>query len=257
VEYNSCTAMSRDRTHAPFQNTQWTLLLQAKTENLENRRKIEGAVLGQYWMPVYSYLRRKGHSGQEAEDLTQGFFAEKVLDRDLLEKADREKGKFRTFLLTALDRYVSNEIRRRKAKKRMPQGGVVQLENLEAWQEPEAGSFESPDAAFSYVWASRLLDDALKSVKATYYESDREKYWEVFNRVVIGPTLENTSPPSMQQLCDELGIQDTQTASNMNTTVKRCFRNTVRMRIRQFVENDGDIDPEIQDLINSIISSEK
>ncbi len=91
-----------------FETTHWTEILSARTLD-ENRRKATmDKLLGRYWKPVYCYLRRKGRDNETAKDLTQGFFQEVVLGRDLVQKAESQKGRFRTFLLTALDHYVTS-----------------------------------------------------------------------------------------------------------------------------------------------------
>ncbi|MEJ2705953.1 MAG: sigma factor, partial [Sedimentisphaerales bacterium] len=84
-----------------FQTTEWTKIL-----NSALGESIIAELYGKYWRPVYKYLRRKGFSNEQAKDLIQGFFSVKVLGQQLLQKADRAKGKFRTFLLTAITNYA-------------------------------------------------------------------------------------------------------------------------------------------------------
>ena len=100
-----------------FETTRWTQIQAAKTHDLEHRRESVNTLLTRYWKPVYCYLRRKGYNNADAKDLTQGFFHEIVLGRELLQRADQTKGRFRTFLLTALDRYATSVHRKDTAKK--------------------------------------------------------------------------------------------------------------------------------------------
>jgi len=91
-----------------FLTTHWSLIEAVGASDDDRRKALLGLLLNRYWKPVYCYLRRKGYNNEDAKDLTQGFFQEVVLGRKVIEKADRSKGRFRTFLLTALDNYVIN-----------------------------------------------------------------------------------------------------------------------------------------------------
>ena len=93
---------------AVFLTTHWSLIEAAGSEETDPDRSLIGLLMEQYWRPVYCYLRRKGYDNEQAKDLTQGFFHEMVLGHRLVEKADAAKGRFRTYLLTALNRYVVN-----------------------------------------------------------------------------------------------------------------------------------------------------
>lgn len=203
---------------------------------------------------MYCYLCRKGCDNEKAKDLTQGFFQEVVLDRDLIQQADREKGKFRTFLLTALDRYAANIHRAESAKKRMPTGGLVHLDAMESWIPPESDQAGRPDEMFVYAWASELLDEVLASVKAICKEAGQEKHWGVFHRTVIEPADGAETPP-LSQICKDIGIENETKASNMCITVKRRFKATLKVRIRQFVDSDGQVDEEIRDLMQILSKS--
>ena len=93
-------------------------MLSARTGDDVHRKEAVGAILERYWKPVYCYLRRKGHDNEAAKDITQGFFCDVVLSRNLVPQADPTKGRFRTFLLTALDRYVIDRHRKEAAQVR-------------------------------------------------------------------------------------------------------------------------------------------
>jgi DNA-directed RNA polymerase specialized sigma24 family protein len=239
-----------DQEHMSFETTSWTQILSARTEHSERRREALGVVSGQYWKPAYAYLRRKGYPHHEAEDLTQGFFADVVVRRDLVQNADREKGSFRSFLCTALVRYVSNTTRNQSAKKRMPEKGLISLEGMEGWQIPEAAeAMGQPDEAFMYAWASALLDDVLASVKTGCHQAGQDTHWEVFSRTVVEPALDGMAAPPLSEVCAYLSIDGEARASNMCITVKRRFRNALRASVRQFVDGESQVDSEIQDLI--------
>lgn len=232
-----------------FLRTRWTDIFDAQTLDAVNRQEAVGRIVAQYWKPVYAYLRRKGTSNEDAKDLTQGFFEEIVLRRQLIQHADRQKGRFRTFLLTALDHYVASFHRARKAQKRMPVGGLVRLDGLDGAALPEPSHEATPERAFAYAWACELLDGVLSSVEAECRANGLETHWEVFRRTVVRPTLQGTAAPHLSEVCSKLGIDSVDKASNMSTTVKRRFKAVLRAQIRQYVNSDDEVEAEIRDLM--------
>ncbi|MFW6157840.1 MAG: RNA polymerase sigma factor [Planctomycetota bacterium] len=232
-----------------FETTPWTDLLRARTLDPDRRRAVVNQLLKRYWKPVYAYLRRKGKNNEEAKDLTQGFFEEIVLGRDLIQQADRRKGKFRTLLLTALDRYVTSAHRARTAQKRRPAEGLVSLDGVEGHRVPEPADNATPEQAFHCAWASALLDAVLDELRESYVGTGRAAYWEVFRTRTLDPILHGAEPVPLPDLCARLGIRDPARASNMLVTAKRRFRSILRSHVARFVEDEDDIDREIDELI--------
>jgi len=111
-----------------FLTTHWSFIEAVGNGTEEREKAMIGLLLERYWKPVYCYLRRKGYKNEDAKDLTQGFFQEVVLGRELIQQADRSKGRFRTFLLTTLDRYLINMQKAQTAQKRMPRHKLSYLE---------------------------------------------------------------------------------------------------------------------------------
>lgn len=236
-------------TNEAFRTTHWTDIFSVRTDDNEKRRAAMGQLLAGYWKPVYCYLRRKGYDNEEAKDLTQGFLQEIVLGRKLIQQADREKGKFRSFLLTALDNYVTSGYRAETAKKRMPSAGMVPLDTFDSPNIPDPAMTATPHQAFAHAWASTLLDEVLVEVKAVCERTGQKAHWLVFNARVVTPILENVQPPSLSELCRRQNISNVGRASNMVVTVKRQFQKALRTRVRQFVAGESEVAHEIQDLI--------
>ena len=232
-----------------FPETEWTRISQVRATDEARRDEALSAICGRYWKPVYCYLRRKGRGNEEAKDLTQAFFQEVLLGKNFVARADKAKGKFRTFLLTALDRFLVSKHRAATAKKRSPDGPLVRLDQLEAWQMPELGGGVTPEEAFIYTWASELLQQVLDSVETQCGEAGQERHWEVFRRTVVEPLWSGQEPPKLADLCRELQIADEAKASNMSVTVKRKFQNALRHRIRQSVDRDDLVDQEIGEVM--------
>lgn len=235
-----------------FHTTHWTQIFEAKSADESRRAAGEAAledILGRYWKPVYYYLRCKGYDRETAKDLTQGFFHQVVLGRSLLQRADREKGRFRTFLLNALDRYLANVRRDEKREKRTPRGGLVRLEDVDWLNVPEPVHYASPTEAFDYAWASALLDQVLAEVAGKCRETGTVTHWELFRAKVLGPIMDNTNPPSLSYLCEKHGLPKRAKASHMILTMKRRFQSVLRLQMRQFVETDDEVDEEIDYLL--------
>ena len=246
-EFRDKTAMGGDKD--AFQTTCWTEIHDAGTDDEDLRTQIIGNLLQKYWKPVYCHLRHKGYSNESAKDLTQGFFCKLVLSRELVLRADKSKGRFRTFLLTALDRYATNVYRKETAAKRSPAGVKVSLEVTEL---PELSNVESevqPEQVFHYAWASELLDQALTKVKEDCYSTGRATHWEVFSDRVLASIFDDSKTLSMPEICARHGIDSEAKASNMIVTVKRRFRTVLRNCLRRFVQTDSEVEGEFNELI--------
>ena len=232
-----------------FQTTRWSEIYNARTNDDTKRRIIINNLLKKYWKPVYCYLRHKGHSNEEAKDLTQGFFHEIVLGRELIQQADQTKGKFRTFLLTALDRYAATSYRREIAKKRLPIEGIAQLETADLPNLFAKQSEAEPEQVFHQAWAADILDRVLAEVKDEYCNTGKATHWNVFQEKVLIPIIDSTKTPSLTKVCTKYGVESESQASNMIVTVKRRFRAVLKRCLRQSAKSDSEAEEEFYDLL--------
>ena len=167
------------RTAARFATTHWSVVLaagdSASTDSQEALEKLSRA----YWYPLYSYARRRGYGGEDAKDLTQAFF-ERLLAKNFLKDAARDRGRFRTFLLTAMKHFLANEQDRAHAVKRGGRDTVVSLDMLMAEDRfaDAAGRDLSPDQAFDRAWAESLMDAAYQRLKSDYVRDGRGQLFE-------------------------------------------------------------------------------
>ena len=235
-----------------FQTTHWSEIQNADTRDETHRRIVIDSLMRRYWKPVYCYLRRKGYANEPAKDLTQGFFHEIVLGHELIQQADQAKGRFRTFLLTAIDRYASSVYRRDTAKKRMPTGIMVQLEDIKPPGLPSAESEAVPEEVFNYAWAAALLDEVLAKVRDEYCGTGKATHWEVFRAKVLAPIMNNTEAPSLAEICTRYGIGSEAKASNMIVTVKRRFRTVLTRSLRQYVQSGSEVEDELNALFGIV-----
>ncbi len=150
-----------------FPTTSWTLLIRAGQDSTDARDAL-ARLCQSYWPPVYAFIRHRGYSSQDAEDLTQEFFA-KVLDDGYFQDAHRERGRFRSFLLACVAHFLWNERDRAQTEKR---GGRVRVISLDAEiteglkLDPAGG--RTPEQVFEAEWAAALLRSAMDIVRREY-----------------------------------------------------------------------------------------
>ncbi|OHB72647.1 MAG: hypothetical protein A2V70_17305 [Planctomycetes bacterium RBG_13_63_9] len=229
-----------------FPQTQWSLVARAGQIDPAAKREALGQLLGRYLPALRAHLvHRKGLSHEKAEDLVQEFVASKILEKDLIARADQNLGKLRTFLLTALDRFVTNQLRNERAKKRAPsQRDVV------AFDERQIGlpAGQRPSEVFDVAWARGVISEALTQMRQDCETSGRMELWGVFEARIVGPTFEGTLPVDYRQLVDRFGFQSPTQASNALTTAKRMYARALRSAVGQYAQNEDEIESEINEL---------
>jgi RNA polymerase sigma-70 factor (ECF subfamily) len=218
--------------NSQFQTTEWTKILDSGLGG-----SILAELYAKYWRPVYSYLRRKGFSNEQAKDLIQGFFSEKILGQQLLLRADRTKGKFRTFLLTAIKNYAIDLHRKQKPMQALG-------EDID-----KPGDTRGPEDEFDLIWAQELLKEVLQKLESECRSRDKNVHWKLFRAWLLDPKI-GASGADMSDLCAELGIETPGKAYNMIANVKGRFRKVLRDCLRRHVASDAAVDEEIHHFIN-------
>ena len=230
-------------TGAAFLTTHWSLV-----ERVGSDQALVGSLLERYWKPVYCYLRRKGYGNEDAKDLTQGFFHEIVLGHHLVEKADPSKGRFRSYLLVALDHYLINVKDRQDARKRIPSDRLTPLDAMDLSELPPAVSDLDAETSFNYAWVTTLLEEVLEQVEDGCRREGMSVHWQLFRDRILQPILEAAEPPSLPELCDRYKIADVAKASNMIITVKRRFQTTLLRHLRRLVASDEQVQVEFEEI---------
>jgi hypothetical protein len=229
VRYNN-TSFGSSNPH--FQTTEWTKILSTPVGE-----SILSELYMKYWKPVYSYLRRKGFNNDQAKDIIQGFFTEKVLGQQLLLKADRTKGKFRTFLLTAIKNYTIDLHRANRP--------MQELDD----RADKSADIGNPELEFDLVWAKKLLQSVLEELEAECRSRDKMTHWDIFRTWFLEPNVDSEKV-DMSAICDKYDIDDVSTAYNMISNLKKRFRNILRHRFSCYIDSDTEIDNEINYFIN-------
>ena len=231
-----------------FLTTHWSLIEGIKSEDNKDNALI-GLLIERYWKPVYCYLRSKGHDNEQAKDLVQDFFHEVVLNRNLAQRAEPCKGRFRSFLMHSLNQYLVDRGREQEAQKRHPKGKFVSLDLFDPPVVPETISQSGPEGSFNYAWKTALLDSVLSEVERECRRQEMEVYWDVFRDRVVRPIMENIKAPSLKSMCARYGIENEAKISNMIVTVKRRFQSELKKQIRNTVLSENQVNEELVEIL--------
>ncbi len=216
-----------------FQTTEWTKILNSELGN-----SILAELYAKYWRPVYTYLRRKGFNREDAKDMVQGFFSEKILGQQLLQKVDRGKGqKFRSFLLTSLTNYIIDKYRKEHPAQNLD-------DNIE-----KSDDSNTPDTEFDVVWARELLQSVLVELEEECKSRGKKTHWLVFKAWLLDSSGNNRKL-DMTEICNKYNVDSPDKAYNMIANIKGCFQKILRRRIRLHVNSDADVNDEIKYFIN-------
>ena len=227
-----------------FQTTHWSLVARAGAVTSDQQRRALGQLIEQYSPALLTHLiARKGFSRQVAEDVLQGFLAVKFVEQSLVSQAMPERGRFRTFVLTALDHFVISHFRHQRARKRC--GGAM----LPADEELELAAPDStPDEKFDMAWARHVLQESLRRMREECEGAGRRDVWGVFEARVVAPMLDDANAPPYDQLVAQFGFASPAQASNALVTAKRMFVRAIRGVVGEYELGDERIDAEIADL---------
>lgn len=247
-------AARRDRAYdsrdsaAHFVTTNWQLVFQAGEGGDEL-----ADLLRMYWAPIYAFLRRRGYERDVAGDLTQDFIAEVVLRRDLVNRARQNRGRFRTFILTALRNYVIDTSRSRQAKANRALRFMPHEELDQILEEHYDG--HDPAEVFDRRWATSVMENTLRRLEVDCIAAGLEKHWQAYELWVVGPAKGRERPASLDAVAEAVGAESGREVSILLHAVKRRFVRTFRQVVGQTLSNPQDIDAEIM-AIKRILQSE-
>jgi RNA polymerase sigma-70 factor (ECF subfamily) len=232
--------MTRTLDPVPFlPSTHWTSIAAAGEE-----RPRLGVVLRRYEPSLFGHLQRRFHlSPHDAQDVLQQFFTDAMLERNLLRLADRARGRFRSFLLTALDHHTRNWLRDRSTQKRSP-GAMADLDAVP----PPADGHPAPDQAFQVTWAREVIAQAVERMRVECQADGQSQYWELFRARVLGPVFDGSAGEPYAGLVQRLGFATPAQAANALVTAKRHFARTLRAVVVEYLTDPSHADEEIADL---------
>lgn len=228
-----------------FPQTRWTLICQAKEGGEPTVFDALSGLCFSYWKPVYAYLRRSGKTPQDAEDLTQGFFAD-LLGRDFLASVDQERGKFRSFLLASLKNFLHKDWRQRSAQKRGSGQTVLSLdfEDAEYHLKGQLSDEMTPDLAFERQWVLSLLASVLDRLEVEYAKQGKGRLFELLKP---GLTPEGQGR-SLAEIGEELEMQEGAVKVAAHRLKKR-YRKALKEEIERTIHEDDNVEAELGHLM--------
>jgi len=229
---------------AQFTTTHWSVVIAAGQSDTPQAVEALEKLCGTYWYPIYAYLRRRGHGEQDAQDLAQGFFAQ-LLERRSIQGVEREKGKFRSFLLASLNYYVADVRDRANAQKR---GGGREVFSLDAQAAEERYRLEpvderSPEKIFEYRWAMALLDQVLARLGQEFAEAGKRELFERLQAFLV----EGTGDKTFAELAQEVGMTE-EALKKAAQRMRRRYHQLFREEIAQTVASPAEVDEELRHL---------
>ena len=231
-----------------FMTTQWTMVLAAGQRESPRSGEALATLCGAYWYPLYAFVRRQGYTPEEAQDLTQEFFA-RLLEKNYVGEADCKRGKFRSFLLTSVKHFLSNERDRARAKKRGGGKSVLPLDfqSAERQYRLEPTDNVTPQRLFERRWAVTLLDRVLTRLEGEYTDSGKAA---VFHRLKDCLTREKGASP-YGQIAEELDMTEGAVKVAVHRLRKR-YRSLLEDEISQTVAREVDLEEEMQQLFSAV-----
>jgi RNA polymerase sigma factor (sigma-70 family) len=231
-----------------FHTTHWSLVVAAaEGESAQSQAALEDLCKA-YWYPVYAFIRRRGHTPDDARDLAQGFFAT-LLDKGWLADADQQRGRFRSFLLTAVAHFVAKQHQRAAAQKRGGGRRVLSLDfdDGETRYQHEPAHDWTPERVFERRWALTLLDRTLAELRREHESAGKLRLFEALKVYLTG----ESGVPPMRQAAEQLGM----TEGAVKVAVHRLrqkYRELLRAQTAQTVATEGDVDDELAVLLAAL-----
>ena len=231
-----------------FATTRWSVVVTAaNAEAITHAQKALAELCQVYWYPLYAYVRRRGHAPADAEDLTQAFFV-RLLGQQMLAAAQRERGKFRSFLLASLNHFLADEWDKAGAQKR----GARRIVSLDA-QTAESRYFAephdalAPDKLFERQWALRLLEEVLRLLQAEYAAAGQAA---LFEHLRFGLTGDKSALP-YAELATQLGMTEGAVKVAVHRLRQR-YRARLREEIAHTVAGPDEVEEELRFLFRAL-----
>ena len=237
-----------DSPAARFNTTRWSVVVAAGADSRSHSREALECLCRTYWYPIYAHVRRSGHDPQTAQDLTQAFFT-RLLEKHILPRADRQRGRFRSFLLASLRNFLCNEHDRRSAAIR---GGGRQILSIdftagESRYGVEPSHHAMADRAFERQWALTVLQQALTALEKQYRDAGKPELFEA-----LAPFLAvDSNARDYARTASELRMSEP-AVKMAASRLRRRYREVIRQEIARTVADPAEVDDELQSLFAAL-----
>lgn len=234
-------------------HTNWSLIFDAGKSDAATASAAIERLVRRYWPAVYAYIRQAGRNVNDAADLTQSFVCDVVLHRNLFQKADPSRGKFRTFLLRSLENFLHDAHRHETRAKRAGDPSSLRLSNADLVAAETANDL-TPEQAFARQWNTTMILRALERVRIGCLAAGLDAHWRVFEARVVKPMLFGDEKVGYAKLVERLELDDSGQAANMMVTVKRRFVRALVEEVGCTVGDPMQIEEELRDLLRQVES---
>ncbi len=239
---------------ASFHTTHWTVVLKAAQGQEPGGEAALSDLCRLYWYPLYAFARRRGHSPEDAQDLTQSFFLH-LLKHRALTGVDPLKGRFRSFLLASFQNHLSDA---GDSARRLKRGGDKQFVQLDAEEAEKRYRLEpveslTAEKIFDARWAMTVLGEALKQLRAEYVASGKASTFEALK--VFLDHNNSMDPPSYDEVANRLQVTTTAIKTHIHRLRKR-YAALLREEVGRTVSDPREIDAEIHALCEALIATE-
>ena len=241
---------SSDQSSAPgdiFATTHWTVVLAAGRQRSPQAARALEELCRTYWFPLYAYVRRHGRSKEDAEDLTQAFFA-RLLEKNPLASLDSEKGKFRAFLLASLKHFLANEYDKTQTQKRGGGNAPLSLDwhTADTQFQVAATNEPSPDKAFDREWALALLAKVIQRLQEECAADGKAKLFEQLKAFLMAGKAES----AQREVASALGMEEGAVRVAVHRLRKR-YRQLLRDEIANTLADAAMVDEEMRALFGA------
>ena len=242
-----------DSAAQPFPVTRWSLIARARGGGDPLTRQALDELVRRYSPALRTHLLlSRNLAPDRADDVLQGFLASRVVEQRLLGNVGPEKGRFRTFLLRAMNNYLIDQLRAERAQKRGGGGASAatvsrSIDDLESDRAHPPDDAPGPAEAFDLAWARQVIDEAAEILRAQYTREDRVDMWETFRGRVLAPALEGAEPTPYSVLIEQFGYASPEQASNVLVTARRAFQRALRQVVADYCD-ESEVDDEIRTL---------
>ena len=245
-DVTSLTAIGGNADHGPgaFTTTHWSVVLEAQGESPAAQEALE-KLCRTYWRPIYSFVRRQDAGAQDAEDLTQGFFA-LVLERKDLSTVRKEKGRLRSYLLTSVKNFLADEGRRALAVKRGKGQRSIPLDDIREGQliDVERSDRLTADQIYERRWAYAVLEQVMARLRDEYRSAGNLRFFDQMKKML----MDEPDRPSQAQIASEFDMTENAVKQAFYRFRQR-YQTLLREEIAHTVAMPGDIEDELRHLI--------
>ena len=236
--------------HAQFHTTRWSIVLEAKDSDARNLSWQESlsTLCEAYWFPLYAYLRRKGYSAEDSQDLVQAFFGT-LIEKDFLKVVAPEKGRFRWFLMDAISKFAASWNSAKSAQKRGGGKNFVSIdaESVESRYQIEPADQQTPESLFERQWALSVIQQAMDKLQDQYYADGKQRLFDGLKKYLI-PDSQTSSYAETAE-----GLDLTETAIKVAIhRLRQKFTKSIHEVVLETLDDPAELDEEVNSLLESL-----